>query len=343
MFSFIQKNLLMVATAFAVMGALVIPDVGVAVQKWGVVSPAIFIIFLCQGATVDVSRFRDIGHHARLLFWGFLVTFLFAPFLGWATMSVLHWEGDFRLGFLLMCSMGPTLVSGIIISNRAGGEAESATLLTIVLNLLAVLMIPIALGITAGSGNSLDQGALLLKLVMLVLLPAMLGQGLRLLWPKFIAERQKLLKDLPVYLLALNIFVSLAEQNGNLYEIELIRLLAMIPPALFVHYSLFGIGYWGVTRILRTTPQSATSLAFVCSQKTLPVAIALWATELATTYPLAILPPIIFHLTQIAGDSILAGWWKRWFDKQKQSKVYNFVDAKSSTGSSQEFHTLDAK
>ncbi len=313
MLSFLHKNLLMVATVCAVMAALVLPDLGVIVQKWGIVSPAIFIIFLCQGATIDVSRFRDIGHHARLLSWGFVVTFVIAPFLGWCAMYALGWQGDFRVGFLLMCSMGPTLVSGTIVATRAGGETESATLLTIVLNLVAVLMIPITLGFTLGSGSMLDQGALLVKLLLLVLLPAILGQMLRFLWPQMVTRRQLLLKDLPVYLLALNIFVSLAEQNGNLYEIELKRLAAVVLPAFFVHYILLYIGFNGATRILRATPTRATSLAFVCSQKTLPVVIAVWATAFATTYPLAILPPIIFHLTQLMGDGVLAGWWKKRF------------------------------
>lgn len=311
MWNFVQKNLLILVIAFAAGAAWLLPAPGIALPKAGLVSPYIFIIFLCQGAAIDARRFREAGHYARLLAWGFTVAFLLAPLLGWLMMNALAWQGDFRVGFLLMCCMGPTLVSGIIVSTQAGGEAEGAALLTIVLNLVAVLMIPLALGWTLGSGSTFDQTALLKKLLVLVLLPAVVGQSLRLLRPGNIETTKHWLKNLPVLLLGLIIYISMAEQNDNLQAMDFNRLLAVIPPALAVHYALLLVGYGTADKILKAGARRATSLAFVCSQKTLPVAVAVWATELATPYPLAILPPIIFHMSQIAGDGVLAAWWAK--------------------------------
>jgi len=39
------------------------------------------------------------------------------------------------------------------------------------------------------------------------------------------------------------------------------------------------------------------------------VALAVWTTEFAARHPLAIIPPIIFHFTQLYGDGFLAKYW----------------------------------
>jgi predicted Na+-dependent transporter len=90
------------------------------------------------------------------------------------------------------------------------------------------------------------------------------------------------------------------------FEVAVIAL-----PALAVHYSLMLIAYAGARSLLGATRARSTALAVVCSQKTLPVAIAVWSTEFAVRHPLAILPAIVFHMCQVYGDGFFAGPWSR--------------------------------
>lgn len=309
--AFLTQNLLVLVIGLAAVLALLAPRLGLALKDLGLIPPMIVIIFLCQGAGLDARRFRHAGAYLALLAWGFVVAFVAAPAAGWAAMELLGWEGDDRIGFLLMCCMGPTLVSGIVIATRAGGEREAAALLTIVLNLLAVVTIPFTLALTVGGEGAVDQWGLLTKLLLLVLVPAMVGQALRLRWPVSVGTRRGLFTLLPIILLGCTIYLALSERAEDLRGLGLHRLLLLVLPALGVHYLLMVVGYAGARWGLRSDPRRSTALAVVCSQKTIPVAIAIWSTEFAADYPLALIPPIVFHLAQIYGDGMLAGWWGR--------------------------------
>jgi predicted Na+-dependent transporter len=89
------------------------------------------------------------------------------------------------------------------------------------------------------------------------------------------------------------------------------EVLVLVVPSLLVHYALFAGGYVIARKLLDRPATQATSLAIVVSQKTLPVAIAIWSTELAERYPLALLPPMVFHAAQVYCDSLLARPWAK--------------------------------
>ncbi|MDA3960330.1 MAG: bile acid:sodium symporter [Planctomycetota bacterium] len=309
--AFLIKNLLVLVIGVAAVLALALPGPGVALKQLQLIPGLIVVIFLCQGLGIDARRFKDLRAYAALLMWGGLIAFVAAPALAAAAMYLLAWSPDDRLGFLLMCSMGPTLVSGVVIANQAGGEREGATLLTIALNLVAVVTIPFTLALLVGGSVQVDSWALLNKLLVLVLLPAVLGQVVRWRWPARVEAAKAVVKYLPVALLGCIIYLALSERAAHLAAISLQQVVLLALPALAVHYLLAGLCYTGARGLLRAPRARATAAAVVCSQKTLPVAIAVWSTEFAAAYPLALIAPIVFHLSQIYGDGLLAAWWAR--------------------------------
>ena len=307
----LAKNLLVVVIAVAVALAIIVPGPALALQGLGLIPICIVLIFACQGAGVEARRYRHLGAYASLLAWGGVIAFVAAPAAGWAVVEVLGWSADDRLGFVLMCCMGPTLVSGMVIANQAGGEAETAALLTIVLNLVAVVTIPFTLALTVGDGASIDAWGLLLRLLLIVLLPAGVGQVIRIVRPNLVTRATGWLKVLPVALLGVIIYLALSEHAEDLRALHAWRILSLAWPALLVHGGLLVVAYAGARLVLRSDRARATAAAVVASQKTLPVAIAVWSTGFASSHPLALVPPIIFHLCQIYGDGLLAAWWAR--------------------------------
>jgi predicted Na+-dependent transporter len=307
----IRKNLLTIVVGVAVLLAWFAPHAGKAISSSLFVSWLIALTFVCQGAGIAAHRFRSIRAYGALLVWGSALSLVVAPVLGWLLAKTLGWPRDLEIGFLLMCCMGPTLVSGIVIAAQSGGEREAATLLTICVNLLSVLAIPIGLSLSIGAGQSIDRVSLLTKLVLVVLLPALAGQALRWRFPSSIARLEGAIAVIPVLLLGAIIYLSLAQHAESLSEVRFAELALIALPALCVHYSLMALGYGGARGLFSSSRARATSLAVVASQKTLPVAIAVWTHEFARSHPLALLPPIVFHLSQVYGDSILAGPWSR--------------------------------
>lgn len=309
--AWLRPHLLLVAIAGALLAALLVPQPGRALAGVPAIPALIVGVFLCQGAGVDARRFRAIGAYAGLLLWGAVIAFVAAPALALATVSALGWTGEERVGLLLMTCMGPTLVSGVVIAERAGGEREAATLLTVGLNLAAIASIPPTLAWALGDAVTVDASTLLLRLVLLVLLPAIAGQALRVAAPARVAAWQGALKLIPVALLGCILYLALSARVEQLRAVEAAPLVAVVLPCLGIHLSLAALAYLGARRGLGSTGPRATAVAVVTSQKTLPVAIAVWATGFAATHPGALFVPIVFHLTQLATDGLLAGWWAR--------------------------------
>jgi predicted Na+-dependent transporter len=105
------------------------------------------------------------------------------------------------------------------------------------------------------------------------------------------------------------VYLSCASQADRLRELTLCHLATLLVPSLAVHLTLLVVGYLGAKHLFRIQEPGCRALAIVCSQKTLPIAIATWSIAFAQIYPLAVLPPLIFHPSQILSDGLLAAFW----------------------------------
>ncbi len=306
---FIKTNLLVIAITAAIGLAFAIPGVGVALKAAHLVPPMIMVIFFCQGIGIRTDDLKQIPAYAGLVVWGGVIAHGLAPLLAWLTTRFLGWQGDQQVGFILMCCMAPTLVSGIVIAVQAGGHQVTGLMMTVCLNLLAIFTIPLNLRWTLGSSAPIDQVGLLTKLVFAILLPAIVGQSFGRWRPGFVARHRSAIRHVPVVLLGATVFISLSSQVGQLHQIRPGQAVALLLASLTVHYLLLASGYAGARWGLRAPESRCRALAIVCSQKTIPVAVAVWAMLFQSEYPLAIIPAIVFHLSQIYADGLLARYW----------------------------------
>ncbi len=306
-----RKNLLVLAITLALLLAWQWPQGGLWLKTMTVSSPLIMLIFFFQGFAVESRDLRQIGMYLPLVLWGAIVAHGLGPLAGSAGALVFQLDGDSRVGLIMMSCMAPTLVSGVVIAAQGGGNRTSAMILTIVLNLLAVLLIPLNLRWTLGGSVAIDQWELLRKLLLLILVPAVIGHVFSAWRPALRQRHASAITQLPVYFLGLLVYISISEQVDHLSGIGWRNALVLLVAALSVHFVLLIIAY-GVSRWpLKAEIPHARSLSIVCSQKTIPVAVAVWTMAFKAEYPLAIVPAIVFHLGQIYADGFLARWWVR--------------------------------
>jgi predicted Na+-dependent transporter len=303
-----ERNLLLLMIATALVVAIVAPGPGIAMKTLGFSGPITFLVFLLQGLSVDLKNFARGGRIIRLFLWGFLLAYVLAPLLGYAGSAAFGLRNDDLVGFLLMCSMTPTIASGVILSGRAGGERTTAIALTVVLMLVGMLVIPFTLGILLSQAVALRVSDLVRQLVLTVLVPTILGQAIRLVFPSLMerAAIRRLDKDAPAVMIGLTIYISLAPQADKLQGVSAARLLTLVLAALLVHGALLVSGYLVSNRLLGIDRPKSLSVAFVCSQKSLALGAPIWGNLFAAAYPLAILPPIVFHTFQLLLDGFLA-------------------------------------
>ncbi len=272
-------------------------------------NPLILAIFFFQGLGLDGRELRRRSQLAKAIGWGFVISQIIGPLLAYTSIYFLNWRGDNQIGFMVICCMAPTLVSGAVLANRAGGDSATALILAVGLNLVGILTIPLNLKWSLGAVVRLDTAGLLLKLLLLVLVPAVIGQTIKKLRPEWALQQERLIRTAPVVALGIIVYLSCSSQADRLHELTLSHLGSLFVPSVAVHLLLLAAGYAGARYLLGLEEPSCRSLAIVCSQKTLPIAIAVWSIAFAEAYPLAVLPALIFHPSQIFCDGVLATFW----------------------------------
>jgi len=314
---FIKNNLLMFAVTLATLLAAVAPALGLFLESFGLSKIFIIAIFVLQGLGLEVRSFKNRAELGRAAIWGTLVAHGLGPLFGYVLMRSMHWDDADRVGFILICCSTPTIVSGIVVATRAGGDAATALLLTVLVSALGILSLPLNLAWTLGAIYPIDQLALAKKLLFFILVPALVGVFARSRFPSLGGRSVGLRKHGPVVLLGLTVLASLSPFSASIRALSFMRVIGLLWPALLVHGLLLSAAYYLGRSVWRMSERATLATAFVTSQKSLPVAIAVWSGVMASQYPLAIIPPLIFHSAQIIFDTFIA----RFLNKAKSTDV----------------------
>jgi len=177
----VQQWFLPVGLVLAMALALVAPLPGSALNETGLVLGLIPLIFLVNGYQTRLDRLSLRKRFVGVLLTGVVIGLLLSPFIGLGTAALLGLPASAALGLVVMASMPPTLSSGVIMTENAGGQTLWAMLLTILLNLIGIFTIPFVLSLTLETGAEVvvSPWPLLLRLLLVVLLPFVLGGLLR--------------------------------------------------------------------------------------------------------------------------------------------------------------------
>lgn len=244
------------------------------------------------------------GQVAMAVFCGYFIVAL----LGYPASGLLDkFHSDFALGVLIISAMPTTLSSSIIWTRMAGGNDALTLLVTVVSNGLSFLAVPFILLLTVGRFIALNPVDMIGKLVMVVLLPVAVGQALRQIEViARLASRFKTLLSLLGQILILNmVFVGVVKgvlqmgrQEGSLGFLDFAVLATLV---VAVHI-LAAASCWTVARGLQWDRADRLALVFSGSQKTLPAALYVCA-EFFPSFPLGIIPCVMYHACQLLVDS----------------------------------------
>lgn len=308
--TFIRKQLLVIVILVSLFAALAFPESAMKFEFPFFGEVLLFTIFLCQGMGIDFRTLKLSRKTYYLILIGFFVSLFLMPAMAWGLMQFSSMEKDYVIGFLLMSAMAPTLVSGTVMASDAGGDRPTGLMLTVTLNFLGVLIIPFSLDLIFGHGVALQRLPLFTKLFCFVLIPSIIGGFITFNVPKLSKKLASWTKTIPIYCLGLFLYISCAKQSELFLSTPAQQLLEIIPWSLFLHLSILIFLYYSALKFFKWPRNLAITLSLIASQKTLPIAIAVWTVSLQTNHPLAVLPPIVFHFTQLFFDSFIVARWK---------------------------------
>ncbi|QEG33022.1 bile acid:sodium symporter family protein [Bythopirellula goksoeyrii] len=231
------------------------------------------------------------------------------PLLAWPLSFLL--KGELAIGLVIAAAVPSTIASATVWTRLAGGNEAISIMVTVVTNLACFLVTPAWVWFIIGRVSKTEPfSEMAIKLLLIVVLPIMVAQLLRLIpgVSRFATEKKPLLSILAqagllsiVLLGAVHAGMQLTALHGKLAGITG-QIALMMVLAATVHVVAWFLGYraggW-----LRYSPTDSLAVAFSGSQKTLMVGLAI-ALEFGG---LAILPMLAYHIEQLLIDTLLAG------------------------------------
>ncbi len=139
----------------------------------------IFLIFIISGLLIEKNQIRVGIKDIKSTLLSLMVILVVSPAAA-LMLNCLPLETGVAIGLFLVAVMPTTLSSGVVMTGAAGGNMAHALFLTITSNFIGIFSIPFILSwlllfLDQSKELTIDQGAIIIKLILLVLVPLIMG------------------------------------------------------------------------------------------------------------------------------------------------------------------------
>jgi len=344
------KNLLPISLVLFVVLGITVPQPGVFFSKLPTQYVCVVGLFLHSGLKLKTGEVKDALKSVKALLWGIICILLITPIIGGRLTGLLpfqpytnhstngtssslgdHSEGSailgpalFQIGIQIYFIVPCTISSGIIMTGQAGGAVALSVMLTVICNLASVFTVPpLVTWIIEFKNVKLDAVTLLIKLILTVLLPLLVGKGLRYVSrvKSCVVKFSDTLKVISIILLAIIpwLKVSRASAQKAFSGISVASIFVVLGWGLAMHF-LFIIVILPPCLLLKLKKPALKSVMILASQKSLAVAVTIsgFLPFTQAEQGLVSLPLIVIHIGILVFDSVWASLWFAWDAKQKE-------------------------
>lgn len=269
----------------------------------------IFLIFGISGYLLKLDNFNFNSHLFICLFGGIFINMLLAPLFALIFLYFIPLHPGLKIGVLTISCVPPTMATGIISTTIAKGNITWAIIFTIILNGIGVLIVPFTFDnfVDVVASNKINAFAILQSLFFLVLFPAVLGFSIKKKWGE---KKHFLLIYFQPAAIIFIAFCTVAAGKSNFAKLTTTNIILLLLTVILLHFSLMGACI-SFSKFKKMKNDETKAFTFVCSQKTLPLALSILAilpVEIAT---LATIPCLLYHLSQVFIDSFIAYFWQK--------------------------------
>lgn len=306
--------LLMVMVLFA--GLL--PISGQSAHIFGVFTTvAIAILFFLHGAKLPREAVLDGLMDWKLHGLVFVFTFALFPMLGLLAKPILLpvLGQELYWGFLFLCFLPSTVQSSIAFTSIAKGNVASAVCSASFSNIIGMLITPILVSIfiLGESQYNFNPAQSILKIILLLLVPFVLGQILRPWVFPYLQKMPKIVKifDQGSILLVVYGAFSSAVVAGLWQQVSMGTLVVLICMCSVLLTVVMILAFY-IPKWLGFSVADQKSIFFCASKKTLASGVPM-AQILFIHQPLGmiVLPIMIFHQIQLMVCGVIANYWAK--------------------------------
>lgn len=305
MLNFLKKNWFFVGILIVIFLSFALPELGWLVRDYSILKIGIFFAFFITGVSLETSGIGSQLRNYKALAAAMLSSLLFFPVIAriFAGMTL---SQEFIIGVCIIATAPVTVASGVVMTSIGRGNVPLALFICVLGNLLAIFTIPVSLSFLLRFEGNIDLPILkmLSGLLITVLLPTVCGQLARPFVKELVLSLKKPFSVFQQSIVLLIIFNAVASSTEKIVQAgSAIMTVALF--MIFLHSLVLAMNF-GISRLIRLDRPSTTAFTIQTSQKTLTVSYLVWVSYFAAHYPMALIPGILYHLTQMIMDTIVA-------------------------------------
>lgn len=275
----------------------------------GASTGAVALLFFLYGARLSTREALDGLRHWRLHITVLACTFVLFPLLGLAAHTLVPTllTPPLYSGLLFLCLVPSTIQSSIAFTSIARGNVPAAICAGSFSSLLGIFLTPVLAAVLLGGdagGFSLDS---VLKIVLQLLLPFVLGQALRPWVGGFLVRHKKVLGyvDRGSILLVVYSAFSAGMVAGIWHQVSVPRLGALMAVEAVILAVMLLVTWYGAKR-LGFDRGDRIAIQFAGSKKSLAAGLPMASVLFGPQASLAVLPLMLFHQMQLMVCAVLA-------------------------------------
>ncbi|MCA9100229.1 MAG: bile acid:sodium symporter family protein [Planctomycetales bacterium] len=229
------------------------------------------------------------------------------PLVAWGIAQAL--PNELAVGLMIAATVPSTLASAAVWTRHAGGNDVICLQVTSITYLMCTVVMPWWLVLTTGQSVEIDAGEMVTKLAMLVVLPTLAGQFMRIipLVAQWASRNKSLLSTVAQVGILAIVFVGSVTGGIQIRAGQAVHPLVWLEVTVAIvvlHVSMLAAGHvFG--RLVGLSRADRIAVGFSGSQKTLMIGL-LVAVEFYSELALAMLPMIIYHVFQLLFDTLVA-------------------------------------
>lgn len=273
------------------------------------------LIMLTMGLTLTTQDFKIVLQRPLDIFVGAVAQFIIMPGVAWLLVHVWHLEPALALGILLVgCCPGG--VSSNIMSYLCHGDVAFSVGMTCASTVLAPLMTPLLMQLTAGAIIEIDTVGMFLNILIVTILPISIGCVLNYYYSKRESFKtlQALMPGASVILLACIVGGVISTVHDPLVE-RGFMLFIWTFAVVFCHNSLGYLLGWLSGKLAGFNTAKKRTISIEVGMQNAGLATVLAGTFFAAQ-PLSVLPCAISCAWHSISGTILAGLYRRMDDKK---------------------------
>jgi solute carrier family 10 (sodium/bile acid cotransporter), member 7 len=318
MFKFLALDRFTILLLVMVILASLLPISGNAAEYFGYFTTiAIAILFFLHGAKLSREAVVQGIKHWQLHGLVFTFTFAIFPILGLIAKPILLpvLGQELYWGFLFMCFLPSTVQSSIAFTSVAGGNVASAVCSASFSNIIGMFITPILVTffILGQSQHDFDPTWAIIKIILLLLVPFILGQIVRPYVFPLMQKAPSIVKTFDQGSILLVVYGAFSSAvTAGLWQVVGLQTLLILILACSVLLTLIMLLAYFVPQWLGFKRSDQIAIFFCSSKKTLASGVPM-AQILFIGQPMGmiILPIMIFHQIQLMVCGIIANYWSK--------------------------------